>query len=80
LIGMPPEESFIGSDGAVHRRELDASGNVAVSLVVGYLEREFHPQTTDPRGEFLQLQRLAMSNAITLRIQPAGPANDSDSS
>lgn len=67
-VGMPPETVTVDAAGRSNLEEVALSGDVKVRLTVGYLPRQFRPTTSDPRGEFLQGQRLARSQEIIVHI------------
>lgn len=71
-LGMPIQQSVLSANGRADFVEVDLSGDVTVSLEIGYGTERFRAKTLDPFGEYLSWQKLAASNPITIHVASRG--------
>jgi hypothetical protein len=69
---MPIQQLVLSSNGRADFVEVDLSGDVTVSLGIGYGTERFRAKTLDPFGEYLSWQKLAVSNPIKIDMASRG--------
>jgi hypothetical protein len=73
MVGMPPVDTEVTSDGRAVLADRDVEGSVEVVVEVGYGRGPFQALTLDPLGEFLAWQQLQASAPVGVEVAARGP-------